>query len=298
MISKKKTAMAMLVCNIIFSGATHAEEMSDMPGMGHGSTSGLDHPAGGNKKETPMQGGTAPADARDPHAYSDGYDFGATRPKMADEAYMGGILIDRLERARSRDNSFNAYDLQGWFGKDYNKLVLKAEGEAGSVKLREARTELLWSHALATFWDGQFGLRYDSGRSDRNLAPDRKWLAFGVQGLAPYWFETDAAAYIGEQGRTALRLSAGYELLFTQKLILQPRIEANFYGQQDAARELGSGLSSLVTGVRLRYEIYRELAPYIGVEWAGKFGGTADYARMAGARINETRVVAGVRFWY
>jgi copper resistance protein B len=263
-----------------------------MSGMDNNS---MENAAGGAaKKPMSMQGGTAPIDARDPHAYSDGYDFGPIPPpQMADEGYMGGLLVDRLEGAHSRDNSFNAYDLQGWLGKDYNKLVLKAEGEAEGGKLQEARTELLWGHALATYWDTQLGLRYDSG-----LAPDRKWLALGVQGLAPYWFEVDAAAYIGEQGRTALRLSAEYELLLTQKLILQPRVEANFYGQQDAARELGSGLSSLVTGVRLRYEIRREFAPYVGVEWGGKFGGTADYARAAGMRTKETRVVAGVRFWY
>jgi copper resistance protein B len=263
-----------------------------MSGMDNNS---MKNDAGGAaKKPMSMQGGTAPIDARDPHAYSDGYDFGPIPPpQMADEGYMGGLLVDRLEGAHSRDNSFNAYDLQGWLGKDYNKLVLKAEGEAEGGKLQEARTELLWGHALATYWDTQLGLRYDSG-----LAPDRKWLALGVQGLAPYWFEVDAAAYIGEQGRTALRLSAEYELLLTQKLILQPRVEANFYGQQDAARELGSGLSSLVTGVRLRYEIRREFAPYVGVEWGGKFGATADYARAAGVRANETRVVGGVRFWY
>jgi copper resistance protein B len=241
-----------------------------------------------------MKGGVAPADARDPHAYSDGYNFDQMRPhEMADEGYMGGLLVDRLERAHSRDNSFNAYDLQGWLGKDYNKLVLKAEGEGEGGKLQEARTELLWGHAQTTYWDTQLGLRYDSG-----IAPDRKWLGLGVQGLAPYWFEVDATAYIGEQGRTALRLSAEYELLLTQKLILQPRIEAHFYGQQDAATERGSGLSSLITGVRLRYEIRREFAPYVGAEWGGKFGGTADYARAAGVRANETRVVAGVRFWY
>jgi copper resistance protein B len=265
-----------------------------------GSMSGMDNNSmenaagGAAKKPMSMQGGTAPIDARDPHAYSDGYDFGPIPPpQMADEGYMGGLLVDRLEGAHSRDNSFNAYDLQGWLGKDYNKLVLKAEGEGEGGKLQEARTELLWGHAQTTYWDTQLGLRYDSG-----IAPDRQWLALGVQGLAPYWFEVDAAAYIGEQGRTALRLGAEYELLLTQKLILQPRIEADFYGQQDAARELGSGLSSLITGVRLRYEIRREFAPYVGMEWGGKFGGTADYARAAGMRTKETRVVAGVRFWY
>ena len=307
MMKKKIMASATLAFSMTLAGeklAIAANDMADMPGMDHGSSKkapaqtddmqAMDHSGGGNMKGMSMQGGSVPADARDPHAYSDGYNFDQMRPhEMADEGYMGGLLVDRLERAHSRYNSLNAYDLQGWLGKDYNKLVLKAEGEGEGGKLQEARTELLWGHAQTTYWDTQLGLRYDSG-----IAPDRKWLAVGVQGLAPYWFEVDAAAYIGEQGRTALRLSAEYELLLTQKLVLQPRVEANFYGQRDAARELGAGLSSLITGVRLRYEIRREFAPYLGVEWGGKFGGTADYARAAGVRANETRIVAGVRFWY
>ncbi|MBT8128902.1 MAG: copper resistance protein B, partial [Gammaproteobacteria bacterium] len=128
--------------------------------------------------------------------------------------------------------------------------------------------------------------------------PDRAWLAFGVQGLAPYWFELDAAAYIGEAGRTAFTLEAEYELLLTQKLILQPRIETNWYGKRDAARGLGDGLSDLSAGLRLRYEIRREFAPYLGVEWARKFGETEDFARAAGLDPDETRFVAGLRFWF
>ena len=256
--------------------------------------SGMDHSGGGDMKGMSMQGGAAPSDARDPHAYSGGYKGGAMAEQgMGDSIYMKGMMMDRLETAPISDDAFNAYEFQGWLGKDYNRLVIKAEGEVDSGKLHEARTELLWGHALATHWDTQIGLRYDSG-----LAPDRKWLAVGVQGLAPYWFEIDATAYIGEQGRTALRLSAEYELLLTQKLILQPRVEANFYGKADADSALGSGLSSLVTGLRLRYEIRREFAPYVGVEWSGALGDTADYARTAGIRAYETRVVAGVRFWY
>ena len=266
--------------------AIAADDMANMPGM--------DHSGGGDMKGMPMQGGIAPADARDPHAYSGGFSVNHMEShKMTDETYLGGLRVERLETAQSRNNSFRAYDFQSWCGKDYDKLVLKAEGEVDEGKLHKARTELLWGHAVTAYWDAQLGVRYDSG-----LTPDRKWLAAGVQGLAPYWFEVDAAAYIGEQGRTALRLSAEYELLLTQKLIMQPRVEANFYGKQDAASELGSGLSDLTTGLRLRYEIHREFAPYVGVEWGGKFGGTADYARAAGERTNETRVVAGVRFWY
>lgn len=241
-----------------------------------------------------MQGGSAPADARDPHAYSGGYGFRPTpRLKMADEYYMSGLMVNRLERGQNSSAMFNTYDLQGFVGKDYERLVLKAEGEVAEGKLHEARTELLWSHAVDAYWNTQLGARQDSG-----VAPGRSWLAFGVQGLAPYWFEVDATAYVGEQGRTAVRLGAEYELLLTQKLILQPRIEANFYGMRDEARELGTGLSSLVTGVRLRYEIRREFAPYVGVDWSGKFGGTADYARTASVRTNDTSVVAGLRMWF
>ena len=178
-------------------------------------------------------------------------------------------------------------------GRDYNKLVIKAEGEVAGGKLTEARTEALWSHAFATFWDAHLGLRQDSG-----IGPGRTWLAFGVQGLAPYWFEIDATAYVGRNGRTALRLGAEYELLITQKLIVQPRIEANFYGKSDPAREIGKGLSNLTTGVRLRYEFSRQFAPYVGVEWANRFGATADMARAAGEPTRSTRFVAGVRFWF
>ena len=120
----------------------------------------------------------------------------------------------------------------------------------------------------------------------------------GIQGLAPYWFEVDAAAYVGSGGRTALRLSADYELLLTQRLIVQPRIEANFYGKSDVARDIGKGLSDVTTGIRVRYEFTRQFAPYVGVPWATRFGQTADLARAAGEQIRNTRYVAGVRFWF
>lgn len=102
----------------------------------------------------------------------------------------------------------------------------------------------------------------------------RAWAALGVQGLAPYWFSTEATFYVRGQGRTAVRLKSEYELLFTQRLILQPEAEANLYGKSDPARQLGSGLSDLEIGLRLRYEVRREFAPYIGVVWARQFGGT------------------------
>ncbi len=242
-----------------------------------------------------MQGGSAPADARDPHAYADGQDFGPLgHPHMGDDEIMSGVWFNRLERVQANNDTYaNAYELRGWVGKDYDKLVLKAEGDVDEGKLHEARTELFWSHANSAFWDMQLGMRNDSG-----VAPAQNWLAAGVQGLAPYWFEIDATAYVADQGRTAFRLSAEYELLFTQKLILQPRFEANFYGKADVERETGAGLSNALAGLRLRYEFSRQFAPYIGIDWLSKFGETADMATVAGASVHDTNVVAGLRMWF
>ena len=290
------------------SGASAQEPAAPaMPGMDHSQMdhSKMDHgamsepaPAAGHDMggmdHGSMQGGSAPPDARDPHAYSGGYTLDPARPlRMADEHNFGSLVMDRLERVRTRDNSSTVYDLQAWFGRTYDRAVLKAEGDMDGGKLQDAHTQLLWGHAVSAYWDTQLGVRHDSGQE-----PSRTWLAFGVQGLAPYWFEMDITGYIGESGRTALSFEAEYELLLTQKLILQPRIEANIYGMRDAARETGSGLSDLTAGVRLRYEIRREFAPYFGIERVGKFGGTADFARAGGRRTNETRIVGGLRFWF
>lgn len=249
-----------------------------------------------------MQGGSAPPDARDPNAYSGGYTLesgpyampGPRLLRLSDEHFFATVLFDQLEWAHSSDGGAGDYDAIAWFGTSYDRLVIKAEGEFARSKLQDARTEALWGHAIATYWDTQLGVRNDyySGGSSRN------WLAFGVQGLAPYWFELDVTGYVGNDGRTALRLSGEYELLLTQKLILQPRAEANVYGKSDEVNGIGSGLSDLSVGLRLRYEITRQFAPYVGVAWAGKFGQTADLATAAGEKTHDTTWVAGVRFWF
>ena len=299
-----------LLASVLLLSSASAMAASDLPQAAAPMAHAMD-PAAGQAPESPamdhgsmdmqMQGGRAPADARDPHAYSGGFTLqsgpyalpGGVRLKLADEKSFGSVLFDSFELGRSDGKSSGSYDVIGRFGRDYNKLVLKAEGEVEDGKLQDARTEAVWSHAISTFWDTQLGLRYDSG-----VGPNRTWLAAGVQGLAPYWFEVDAAAYVGSGGRTALRLSADYELLVTQRLIVQPRIEANFYGKSDPARDIGKGLSDITTGVRVRYEFSRQFAPYIGVEWANRFGQTADLARAAGEQTRNTRYVAGVRFWF
>ena len=248
-----------------------------------------------------MQGGIAPPDARDPHAYSGGYVRGAGKYalpggqtlKMGDEHNFAVFLVDRLERVDLDEGSSGAYDVQAWFGRNYDRLVLKAEGEVANGRLEDANTELFWGHAVAAYWDTQLGLRHDSGEG-----PSRNWLALGIQGLAPYWFEVDATAYAGEGGRTALNLEVEYELLLTQRLVLQPRIETEFYGKDDPARGIGNGWSSSAVGLRLRYEFRREFAPYVGVEWTRRHGETADIARNAAESASDTHWVAGVRFWF
>jgi len=247
-----------------------------------------------------MQGGSAPADARDPHAYSDGYTLtegpyaqpGPRQLKLADEHAFWSVLGDRLEY--QEDSESTVYDVQAWYGTTYDRLVIKAEGDVADGTLEESSTELLWGHALNAYFDTQFGVRLDQYDEGKN----RQWLAFGVQGLAPYWFELDVTAYVGDDGRTALSAEAEYELLLTQKLILQPRAELNLYGKDDAENGLGSGLSDLAVGLRLRYEFSRQFAPYIGVEWTDTYGDTADYRRAAGQDTSGTQFVAGLRFWF
>jgi copper resistance protein B len=285
--------------------AVEDDGMEGMQGMEEGPASAAPMPQAApamDHGDMKMQGGSAPPDARDPHAYSGGYQLGTgqyalgnTRHlHMADEHTFGSVLVDRLEWAHANGANAANWEAQAWFGGTYNRLVIKTEGEAAGGKVHDARTELLWGHAIAPYWDTQLGWRNDVGSG----RPGRNWMAFGVQGLAPYWFEVNATAYVGDSGRTALRLAAEYELLITQRLILQPRIEANLYGRNDPETGTGSGLSNGTVGLRLRYEINRQFAPYIGVERYQAFGNTSDMLRSAGGRSGETRFVAGVRAWF
>lgn len=237
---------------------------------------------------------TTPQNGRDPNVYSEGYGYGQFgHLHMMGDDNMGGVSVSRLERVRSNSEVNTAYEMAATYGQPLNRAVLKADGLIVSGRLQDARTELLWGHAIHTFWDSQLGLRNDSG-----ALPNRNWLAFGVQGIAPYWFNVEATAYLGESGRGALRIASEYDLLITQQWVLQPRLESNVYGQSDAVRKLGSGLSDVALGLRLRYEFRREFAPYIGIEWAGKFGDTADFAKLSGEPVNQTQIVAGLKFWY
>ena len=212
---------------------------------------------------------------------------------LPDDPLLFKLMIDKAEVANPDSNSAFVWEVDAWLGKDLNKLWFKTEGERSAEEgVEEASTELLYSRAIAPFWDLQAGWRHDHQPAGSD------WFALGFKGLAPYLFEVDATAYVGESGRLALGLQAEYEYMFTQKLILSPEVEMNLYSKDDEAMGVGSGISDLSAGLRLRYELRREFAPYIGVNWWRKFGKTADYARAEGGRRTDTEFVVGIRAWF
>jgi copper resistance protein B len=212
---------------------------------------------------------------------------------MDDTAPYGKVLLDQLDWRDSEGTDVFAWDAQAFYGSDYNKLWLKAEGERARGTTEEAHAEVLWDHIFSRWWSTQLGVRHDFGEG-----PSRNWLAAGVQGLAPYFFEIEATAYVGDGGRTAARFKAEYELLFTQRLVLQPELELNAYGKDDPEKRIMSGFSDAQLALRLRYEIRREIAPYIGVAWVHRLGETADVARAAGEDTSDLQALAGIRFWF
>lgn len=291
---------------------TPSPKAGDMADMRHGEMAPMDHaPGHGEQPATPpemkrppatdmgammksMQGGSAPPDARDPDAYADGLKTGRMAgPDMADDALYSRVMLDRVEAFRTGDSHGQAVDAQAWIGGDIDKLWFKLDGERTNGKPGATRTEALWDHAVSAYWGLQTGIRHDFGDG-----PARTWAAFGIQGLAPYWFDLQATAYVGQNGRTALRFETEYDLLITQRLILQPNLKVNLYGSKDIERGTGAGLSDVGAGLRLRYEFSRKVAPYVGVVWSGKFGDTARYARDAGSAVREAKLVAGVRIWF
>lgn len=215
---------------------------------------------------------------------------------LKDEAVYGFALIDRLEYGVPESGEDNyLWDAQGWLGGDTHKFWFKTEGEGpidgGSPE--DTEFQALYNRTITPFWGVQAGLRYDV-----NPNPDRGFAVLGVQGLAPYWFESDTALFVSEDGDVSFRGEFEYELLLTQRLILQPRLEVNASAQDVPEYGLASGLNNTEAGVRLRYEIKREFAPYIGVRWEQTYGETKDIAQAEGEETSSTAFVVGIRAWY
>lgn len=212
--------------------------------------------------------------------------------QMEDDASVAMLTIDQLEWREIDDADGLLWEGYAWYGDDYNKVWFESEGERVDGEY-ESRNELLWDRIMSRWWSVQVGVRHDVSEG-----PSRTWASFGVQGLAPQWFEVEASIYVGEEGRTAARASAEYDLRFTQRLILQPEFELELYGKDDPANGIGSGLAEVEAALRLRYEIRREFAPYVGVAWTRAYGDTADLARAAGGDEDDVQFIAGLRVWF
>jgi len=222
--------------------------------------------------------------------------IGALSPayaRMEDDPVELKLMLDKFEVGRVNGNNVTAWESGFWIGKDLNKLWVKSDGERVGGKTEGTENRVLYSRAIAPFWDVQTGWRHDTAPGE-----SRDYFTVGLQGLAPYFFETDANISFGKNNQVKLNLSFEYEMMLTQKLVLSPEIELNLYSQDDKAMGIGSGLSDMGAGLRLRYEIKREFAPYIGVNWAKKFGNTADLLSNEGEDTSETMFVAGIRMWY
>lgn len=203
------------------------------------------------------------------------------------------LRFDRLEAVDGDEGPGLAWESSAWVGNDWHRLLLRSEGERSGGETEAADLEVLYLRPVSRWWEGVVGLRHD-------FAPggSQTWLAAGVTGLAPQWIELQATAYLGESGQLAARVEAEYELLLSNRLVLQPLLELEAHSQSDPARGIGSGLSSAEFGLRLRYELDRRFAPYVGLVRELHFGETADLRRAHGEPSADTLLVAGVRFWF
>lgn len=293
----------------------------DHSAMDHSKMEGMDHSAMGHEatqvpEQTPMDHGAMDHGAMDMTPIPEGpppASAGSGPPRAADaiwgadamrasrdalRAENGGMNVfwfqgDRAEyRAREGGDGY-LWDVQGYYGRDLDKFWFKSEGE-GTVgeSAESAEIQGLWSRAIGPWWDLQTGVRQDL------TGPERTHAVLGVQGLAPYMFEVDAAAFLSTKGDLTARVEAELDQRITQRLILQPRAEVNLSAQDIPELGVGAGLDSVELGLRLRYEFAREFAPYVGIEQEWKVGQSANYARLAGEDPSVINYVVGVRFWF
>lgn len=209
-----------------------------------------------------------------------------------DNAVNWMVLFDQLEWQRGGRTDDLSWDTTAWIGTDTDRLWFRAEGDRARGRFEQAQLQLLYGRAVSRWWQAVAGLRQDVRPGEPRTA-----LALGVSGLAPYWLHVEASLFAELNGRAHLRLEGAYELLVTNRLVLQPLAEVEIYSRPDRAQQLGRGLATLDAGVRLRYEIRREFAPYVGVVWHRTYFETSDLHRQAGRRDQGVALAAGVRVW-
>lgn len=211
-----------------------------------------------------------------------------------DDPLLFSASFEQFEMRQEGADTPVAWNGSFWIGKDLNKLYLKTEGEALDGAIEDMELQLLYSRAVSPYWDMQFGIRQDT-----HPTVTRNYLAVGYMGVAPYFIETDVGLFFDtDTGQSSFRLDAEHELMITQRLVLIPELEMNVFGQNDTLTRTGSGLANMSFGLRLAYEIRREFAPYIGMNWWQKFGQTASYATADGNETSGSQLVAGVKFWF
>jgi len=207
--------------------------------------------------------------------------------EMIDNPLLYTLNINNFEK-QTNDTQNISWDTFAWIGYDVNKLYIYSTGDKPNNDTQSSENQLLFSHAIQPYWDIQIGVDYDKVNTS-----SKTWGVLALQGLAPYYFNTKAALLIGENGNVGLRIDLEYDALLTQRLILTPSFASDFYTQDTPNLALGSGLSNLTIGARLRYEIRREFAPYLGVEWTKNFANTYKYDS-----LNETYITIGLKAWF
>lgn len=216
-----------------------------------------------------------------------------------DDIKVGSVMFDRLEYAWGDEEDAVNWDVQGWYGGDYHRVWLKTEGEdvASGGDGGEAEVQLLYSRLVSPYWDFQAGVGYQTLYGP---GPDeeRAFAVVGFEGLAPYYFEANPALQVSEDGDVSASLEAEYELLLTQRLVLQPRFATLYSADEVEEFGVGKGFNFVQAGLRLRYEIAREFAPYIGVSWRKSLGDTADLMEEEGEDTETTSLLAGIRMWF
>lgn len=237
----------------------------------------------------------APAHAAD--LYFDPADMARAREQMRIEngqVITHAIIIEQLEAAFDDGHEGYAWAAQGWYGGDIHRFWWKSEGEGAIAgELEGAELQLLYSRAVTPYFDVQAGVR-QSYANDQ----DRTDFVVGVQGLAPHWFEVGAEAFLSTKGDLTARAEAEYDLRLTQRLILQPSSEIHFAAQDVPALALGAGVTDIELGLRLRYEVNRRFAPYIGLEWASAVGETRSLRQAGGSDAEAAHALIGVRAWF
>ncbi|MGH8052958.1 MAG: copper resistance protein B [Stenotrophomonas sp.] len=263
----------------------------DMSGMNHGTDPHAGHA---------MPRKAASDTPREPIPVPTAEDFAAAFPPLKPHAMEHApslnslVVFDHLEAWDNDHGSGQAWGIDAWFGNDIDRLWIRSEGERSDSKLGDWSVDALYGRSITPWWDVVGGVRHDNSRQ----TPDLTRAAIGFQGMSPYKFEVSAMAYLGGTRKAELAFEVEYDVLLTNRLILQPVVEASIAADDDPRRGVGSGLGHIETGLRLRYEITRRFAPYVGFLHERKFGRTADLHRDAGEGVSDSRWVAGLRFWF